>query len=951
MPKRARPLALALAASLCGTALAPVAAGAADPLSEANRLMSGGNLAGARTQLQQAVQADPRNGEAHYRLALLDMRLGDAAAAEREADLARRSGHDGRAATALLLQAYLAEGKYRQLLQDFPATGAAPDVQPTVLVARGLAQLSLDQPDAAAATLAEARRLAPRDTEPLLAQERLALARNNLPEAQDKVDQILAMDPDSVPALDQRAYLLTQQGKTPAALDVLNGVLAKHADDTNARLQRAGVLLATGKDAASRSDVDAVLAVVPNSAQALFYRAVLLARAKDYRGADADLTRLAPVIGRFPGAYFVQALVKQQLGQLEQARDAAARFAARNPDNQQAAKLLASIDLQMRRPDLAITTLDRFVAPSPAGQDAGAPATATAGSEHAGQDSPVPADPGTYELLGRAYAAQGRMDQATAALRHAVSGSSGAPDAALLNQLALSYLTMGDPGKAASSLQDSLRARPGQADTEQVLALAALQSGNVAEAQSALDQLRAQHGSPAAIGNLAGLIATAKLDFPAARTAFEGVLHDSPDAVAAHVNLAHLDELENKPDQLRAELASVLAKDPANAQVLPLLVSQLLAAKRFDEAQRVLQAAHAARPDDQTITAALADAAVRAGAPQQALALTDGSDGHASSLGMVTARAEAQLALHQDNAARQTYRDYVASNPRALPARLTLIRMMIAARDFAGARSMVSDGLNITPADPQLLGASVGVALKASGFDAALARAKELAADPAHQPASLALPGDLYALNGRPADAADAYDAALRQSPSSALAVQHARALNAAGHPDRAASAIRSWTQLHPDDADALTLLSVLDIVSRHLDEANTVLRHLVALHPTDVTTLNNLAWVAQQQGSPDSRSLAQRAYLLAPGPQTADTLGFILATSGDAGAALPLLGVAHQEMPNDPAVAYHLAVALAGAGQKAAALQLLQPVASGGVQFGEKPAAQKLLADLQHAS
>ncbi len=964
MPERAQPspflagavrprLPALAAAGLATWLLAGTALAAPDPLSEANRLLQGGDLAGARTQLQQAVQKDPRNGTAHYRLALVDMRLGDPAAAEREADLARRAGYDTHAATALLLQAYLSEGKFRELLTDFPAAGPGADqpadLRATVLVARGLAQISLDQLPAAGQTLDEAQKLAPKATEPLLAQERLALARHDTAEAQRKVDAVLALEPDSTPALDQKAYLLTQAGQGGPALEVLNGVLAKHPDDGNARLQRAGLLLAAGKDDQARIDVTGVLATAPGNAQALFYRAVLLARAKDWKGSDADLARLAPVIARFPGAYFVQAVVKQQLGQLEQARDAAARFASRNPDNQQAARLLAGIDLQMHRPDLAVGTLTRFV---PANADpAAAAATGQDGAarSRAGQDSPQVAEPATYQLLGRAYAAQGRMDLSTAVLRHALA-KGGDNDAGVMNQLAMSYLTMGDPRRAASSLQDSLHARPDQPDAEQVLALAALEGGNVAEAQGALDRLRAQHASAESIGNLAGLIAMARLDFPAARAAFEGVLHDAPGSVPAHVNLAHLDELENKPDAVRADLAAVLDKDPANPQVLPLLTAQLLATKRFDEAARVLAAAHAARPDDQQITAALADAQVRAGQPQAALALTDGSSGHASSLGMVTARAEAQLALHQDDAARQTYRDYVASNPRALPARLTLIRMMMAGQDYAGARSMVSDGLNLTPADPQLLGSAVGVAFKAQGFDPAMARARELAADPTHQPAALALPGDLYMLASRPSEAAEAYGVALRQAPSSVLAIQRSRALDAAGKGEQATAALRDWLQQHPDDTDALTMLSSLDIVQHRLDDAAPLLQHLVALHSTDVTALNNLAWVQQQRGKPDALGLAQRAYLLSPGPQTADTLGFILATGGQAGSAVPLLQVAHERSPNDPAVAYHLAVALAGSGQKAAAVQLLGPVAGGAATFDEKPAAQKLLSDLQRA-
>ncbi len=111
---------------------------------------------------------------------------------------------------------------------------------------------------------------------------------------------------------------------------------------------------------------------------------------------------------------------------------------------------------------------------------------------------------------------------------------------------------------------------------------------------------------------------------------------------------------------------------------------------------------------------------------------------------------------------------------------------------------------------------------------------------------------------------------------------------------------------------------------------------------------LNNLAWVYQQQGKDASaQTLARQAYVLAPGPQTADTLGWILTTSGDPEDGATLLRQATGGAGGDPRILYHYAVALKDTGNRdepKRRLRLWLPIRG---QFKEKELAQKLLDDL----
>ena len=111
---------------------------------------------------------------------------------------------------------------------------------------------------------------------------------------------------------------------------------------------------------------------------------------------------------------------------------------------------------------------------------------------------------------------------------------------------------------------------------------------------------------------------------------------------------------------------------------------------------------------------------------------------------------------------------------------------------------------------------------------------------------------------------------------------------------------------------------------------------------------LNNLAWVYQQQGKDkEAQALARQAYVLSPSPQTADTLGWILTTSGDPKSGATLLRQASNGMISDPRILYHFAVALNDTGDKDGAKKALATVVANQAQFKEKELAQKLLDDL----
>jgi putative PEP-CTERM system TPR-repeat lipoprotein len=465
----------------------------------------------------------------------------------------------------------------------------------------------------------------------------------------------------------------------------------------------------------------------------------------------------------------------------------------------------------------------------------------------------------------------------------------------------------------------------------------------VSQAAAALDTARQQNAEPAAISTLTGLVKVAQLDLDGGRAAFEDALRANPESGPARLNLAKVLSLQGQSAQAARLIEEGLAKQPADLALLGTVVPMLLAQQETGRAIAVVEAAHAAAPANTGLTTALAELYVRTGTPSKAIDLLDREPG--ASVGKLAARALALQALNQPKDAASAYRQLLQSAPADLAARRQLVALLMAANDAPGAKATLQEGLAATPGSLPLLGTLVSVTAKADGIEAGLALAARLEQDPANLPAAQLLAGDLDMSAGRFAAAAAAFAAEFRKAPSAILAQRVSVAWNAAGAPDRAMSVLQDWVTQHQDDFGMTVSLAGQQLANGDFVAAEGNLNKVLAARPNDAGALNNLAWLYQQRGDPRARAMAQKAYLIAPQPQTADTLGWILASSGDPSAALPLLRQAAAQMRNNPAVQYHLAAALKDAGHGGEALTVMRALPAGG--FLEKPQADRLLLQL----
>jgi predicted Zn-dependent protease len=360
----------------------------------------------------------------------------------------------------------------------------------------------------------------------------------------------------------------------------------------------------------------------------------------------------------------------------------------------------------------------------------------------------------------------------------------------------------------------------------------------------------------------------------------------------------------------------------------------------------LLERAHRSSPGILRVTMGLGNLYIQSGEPRKALDLASAPNGsEATSVEMLGLRAAAYLALGRKSEARDDFAEMLKRDPNLLGARRQLVVLLVGSSDFEAARNVVSQGIAANPRGYQLYQDLALIDLKSSGIDAALATADRLRSQDQNFPALMALRGDIYLAADRPIDAVAAFTEANDAAPSSMLVTRTSGAMLRAERTADALKLLANWIDQHPDDAAVIQQLADLSIANDKLDDAVKYLTLFLQQKPHSAVALNNLAWVYQQQGD-DARAapLARQAYILSPGGQTADTLGWILTTSGNPGDGVALLRQANTEIGSDPRILFHYAAALQATGNRAEARKALESVVATKGDFKEKAEARKML-------
>ena len=887
-----KPLKIALALTL---AAALAACGGNDPASlmaSARQYLEKREFGAAVIQLKNVLQDAPQNAEARYLLGLALLEQGDAVSAQIELAKAVELGFSGDELQVALARAALAAGEPARMLERFGARSlASPNAHAELRALVGMARLAGGQASDARAAFDESLKLDPGNVTANLGAARLAAAAQDLGQAMIRVERALGTSPTHVQALLLKAELLAQQGQDPAAEQTYRAAIEAAPDQAGPRLALVTHLLRARSAEGAAAEAAAMEKALPKDPRTFYAKALILVQERKFAEAKEAIQHVLKVAPEHVPSLTLAGMAALETGALPEAESHLRKAVFIAPQALAAKRLLATTHLRMGQIDLAAGEVDELLKQS--------------------------ADPGVAALAGEVYLAQGDVARAAS---HYERASAGAPkSAAMQTRLALIRLAAGESERAISELEAAAAGDASAYQADLALIATFLRRREPDKALEAVAALEKKQPKNPMTHNLRGVTLLLKKDTRAARASFEQALALQPAYMPAVGNLTQLDVREKKYDAARKRYQDILAKQPNHEQAL-LGLAVLLRVSGADahEIEKPLKQSVAANPASVNARLALVNFYIR------------GRDFKAA----LSAAHEAQAAI--------------PDNARVVQA---LGTTQLAAGDTRQAIASFTRLADMSPkaAEPQLLLARAHLAAKQHDEAIkALREAKAVQSERPKDPLGHVLEAEIYAAQKKLDLAERTYRAALKSLDLPVLAVRTHATLEAAGKRAEADLLARDWIKRHPKDAVMLAYLAEQDIAAKRYDSAATHYRAALERVPDNAMFLNNLAWVTHELKRPQALEYAERAHELAPNsPAVMDTLGTILAGSGQTERGLELLGRAAELAPEAHQIRLNFAKALLKSERKAAARKELEQLARLDSRLPVQQEAARLLAAL----
>jgi putative PEP-CTERM system TPR-repeat lipoprotein len=871
----------------------------------------------ALIQLKNAVQADPDSGAARFELGNVEIRLGDFLSAEKELRAALERNYDRDKVEVTLAETLLRLNRNPDLLKEILPRDRPPAAEASILVSRGYAFLNLRKPDEAKASFEQAAALASNPTRAQLGISHAVAAAGDIPGALDLTRKALDGDPKFVDAWIYSGQLLRAEGDLAGARKSFDTALSISPTSDIARLDRASLLIASNELSLAAADIGVVLKQNPRQPLANYLQALIEAKKQNYQAAESWLQNLKGNLNNYPPALYLLAAVNLAQNQLAQAEDNINRFLAASPSDEAGTALLATLFLARGNTARAIQILKSASDANPSIRLLG--------------------------MLGDAYL-RAKQSDAAAAVYDRIAAL--APnDAAVLTSVGAQKLRLGQAENALGNLETATELAPKSAQTGLLLILTLLQDNKIDEAMKAARKMSVRIPDDPLPENLLGAIALRQGNAAEARSHFEKSLQIRPDFTPARLNLGQLALSGRKLDDARMIFDKVLETNPTNLTALMAESDISTLHGKRDDAVRWLEKARGSNPMAVDPRLSLIEAYINRD-PTKTAAIADELEQIApNDPRAVNAIGEARLANNDAPKAIAAFDRLVRLSPNSAAAQLQRAHAAYAAEDTATTQQALDKAIELAPQDPVVEREFIRFTLETSGVDRELSHLNGLAAATLNDPAFDVVAGDLFASDGKRADAASSYARGLaKRENSPAIVVKLAQS-----QPDAAAGAelLQNWLQKYPADPSVKIALGGLLISLKRYGDAIEVHEALLKEQPENPVVLNNLAWL--YQGKKDARAvtMAEKAAQLAPDSlEISDTLAWILVQSGANDRGLAILEQISATNPT-PNVQYHLAVALKNAGRRDAARRMLGDLLKSNQPFDSSADAKALLKEL----
>lgn len=875
-------------------------------------------------QIKNALQGDPDLSEARFLLGTTLLDSGDAVGAETELRKALTLKHPQDQVIPPLAKALLAQGKFKQLTEEFAAVelsqpAAKASLQVTlasVFAMQGKSELSQAALNAALAAQ-------PGYVPALLMQARQKAGLGDVDGALAQVDEVLARTPENHEGWALKGDLLGYAKNQPdAALTAYQKALAIQPDFVAGHAAVVALLLRQGKLSDAAAQMAQLKKYAANQPQTLYLEAQLAYQQKDFTLAGERVQQVLKLAPNHIQALQLAGMVALQRNSLLQAQTYLSRVVQAAPELPLARRALVLSYLRAGQPDRALAAL--------------LPAL-NRGS----------ADPELLSLAGEVYLQNGDVKQAEAYFTQATRQAP--KDARKRTALALTRVAGGRVDAGLEELQDIAGSDSGTT-ADMALISMHLRRQELDKALKAIDSLERKQPDRPLASHLRGQTQLAKRDVGAARKSFERALTLDSSYYPAVASLATLDMADKKPDVAKQRFELLLRKNPKNVQALLALAE--LAARSGAEKEAVAKLigdAVAANPADGVPRVLLIDFYLRhkdvksaMSAAQSAVTTLPDSPQILEALGRT------QQAAGEYNQAVASYNKLAAMQPLSAQPHMRLASLHGVEKNKEAAGNSLRKALEIKPDLLEAQRALIALDLDEKKFQDAVARARTVQKQRPREAVGYVLEGDISAWQKDWERAALAYRGGLKQVNSSELAMKLHAVLQAAGKTADADRFSASWQKDHPKDAAFLFALGDSALARQDYGGAEKRYAAVIKLQPNNAGAYNNLAWVSSKLKKEGAIGYAEKANALAPNqPAFMDTLALLLSEKGDYAQAVELQQKALALQPSNALWQLNLAKIHIKGGKKDLARNELEKLSQLGERFGAQAEVASLLKGL----
>lgn len=894
-------------------------------IDKANADRLANKLPAAVIELKNALQRDPRSLKARLLFAQTCLDMSDGATAEAQALLAQQNGADDRETARLLAEARLLQGKFDKVIEQTAhlPQAAEPELQASLLAARGTAFAKLGQMDAARAALDEAVKAAPHSVDVLVALAETALIGGDLTAARQHLTEAQQLDPKSFRLVALDGDIAFAARDYAAAEKAYQSWLDAEKWNDVARSDVALAQIAGDHFAPAIENLDKVLLDVPKDPNVNYLRALAAFRAHQFTAAQAYGLAVLGILQSSPPAELIVGAASYAMRQYAMADKYLTPYVAKFPQNMAARKLLASVELARGHPDRAMTTLTPVL-------------------DKSTDDAQMLA------LIGMAAARTGNLTTASDYLKQAAAK---APEnAAIRSELGATQVALGKVDAGIEDFQKAIKAHPAELSPRLQLFLTYMRTKEYEQAIRTAEEVQQALPNEPEGYDMLGVAYLAQGDVKNGRDALLKARGIAPGDLNANQNLAKLAIADNKPDEARQYYQSILKADPKTTTIYIALAELEDGLGHVKAAETALQTAVQMNPDDLLAKAALAKFELYKGNFQAALnAALPALQKLPRNPALLEAAGRARLALGRTGDAIANFKTLVEVVPNAAWPRVLLASAFAADGITESAVTQANDALKIEPENVAAKLVLIHAYLATNKLDQARALVAEIKQSAPDDFAVNDADGTVAQAQGRIADAIAAFSNAIRISDNVTDRRRLAALQATAGHPKDAEKTMEAWVVAHPNDLASRKMLGDLYLANHRLTEAETQYAALVKAEPKDADVINNLAWTLSLMDRPkEALAYARQAVTLAPDSANAlDTLGMTLLQNGIPAEAATELNKAWQKSPNRADIQLHLAQALAKSGKNSDALDVLRGLLLRSQAFKERDEAQKLLQQL----